>query len=133
MPPCVRHGFTKKASHWDTPRACWSATPRPVPRPGTPRLAWPGSGAAGVGQGDPGPGAISLGYGSRKSHTRVALRLGLPKAWTQEKARLANAGVPRACRGSRTRHQRTWEMLATNGAAVPHRWMAGEDERGRPS
>ena len=77
--------------------------------------------------------AISLGYVSRKGHTLVDLRLSLPKAWTQEKARLAKAGVPRACRGYRTRHQLALEMLATNGAALPHRWIAGDDEMGRPS
>src|SRR5712692_6528020 len=77
--------------------------------------------------------AISLGYVSRKGHTLVDLRLYLPKEWTQEKARLAKAGVPRAGWGYRTRHQLALEMLATNGAALPHRWIAGDDEMGRPS
>lgn len=49
--------------------------------------------------------AISLGYVSRHGHTLVALRLYLPKAWTQDKARVDKAGVPTACRGYRTRHQ----------------------------
>jgi len=76
--------------------------------------------------------AISLGYVSRQGHTLVATRLFLPTAWTQEKARLDKAGVPPARRGSRTRHQLALEMLAEHGAALPHRWMAGDDEMGRP-
>jgi len=63
----------------------------------------------------------------------VDLRLYLPKEWTQDKARLATAGVPRACWGYRTRHQLALEMLAATSAALPHRWIAGDDEMGRPS
>src|SRR2546427_1785197 len=77
--------------------------------------------------------AIYLGYVSRKGHTLVDLRLYLPKAWTQDKARLDKAGVPTTHRGYRTRHQLALEMLATNGAALPHGWIAGDDEMGRPS
>ena len=77
--------------------------------------------------------AISLGYVSRKGHTLVDLRLYLPKEWTQDKARLDKAGVPKVYRGYRTRHQLALEMLATHGAALPHRWIAGDDEMGRPS
>ena len=76
--------------------------------------------------------AIYLGYVSRKGHSLVDTRLYLPKAWTKDQARLDKAGVPRACRGLRTRHQLALEMLAKNGAALPHGWMAGDDERGRP-
>src|SRR6266446_1154640 len=76
--------------------------------------------------------AIYLGYVSRKGHTLVDTRLSLPQAWTQEKARLDKAGVPKACRGYRTRHQLALEMLASNGAALPHGWIAGDDEMGRP-
>ena len=86
-----------------------------------------------LGKVDNGHVAISLGYVSRKGHTLVDLRLSLPKEWTQDKARLDKAGVPKVHRGYRTRHQFALERLATNGAALPHRWIAGDDERGRPS
>src|SRR5229473_127741 len=76
--------------------------------------------------------AIYLGYVSRKGHTLVDLRLYLPKAWTQDNARLDKAGVPTTHKGYRTRHQLALEMLATNGAALPHGWIAGDDEMGRP-
>ena len=58
-----------------------------------------------LGKVDNGQGAIYAGYVSRQGHTLVALRLYLPKAWTQDKARLDKAGVPPAHRGYRTRHQ----------------------------
>jgi SRSO17 transposase len=76
--------------------------------------------------------AIYLGYVSRQGHTLVDLRLYLPKAWTQDKARLHKAGVPQACRGYRTRHQLALEMLADHGGALPHGWIAGDDAMGRP-
>jgi SRSO17 transposase len=74
-----------------------------------------------------------LGYVSRKGHTLVDTRLYLPKEWTKEKARLDKAGVPKGYRGYRTRHQLALEMLAKNGACLPHSWIAGDDEMGRPS
>ena len=77
--------------------------------------------------------AIYLGYVSRKGHTLVDTRLSLPKEWTKDKAHLDKAGVPKASRAYRTRHQLALEMLEHNGAALPHRWMAGDDEMGRPS
>ena len=77
--------------------------------------------------------AMYLGYVSRKGHTLVDTRLYLPKAWTKEKARLDKAGVPKGSRGYRTRHPLALAMLAKNSACLPHSWMAGDDEMGRPS
>jgi SRSO17 transposase len=56
----------------------------------------------------------------------------LPKEWTKEKARLDKAAVPKASRAYRTRHQLALEMLEHHGASLPHRWIAGDDEMGRP-
>ena len=76
--------------------------------------------------------AIYLGYVSAHGHTLVDLRLYLPKEWTQDKARLQKAGVPKAHRGYRTRHQLALDMLEQNGTVLPHAWIAGDDEMGRP-
>jgi SRSO17 transposase len=76
--------------------------------------------------------AIYLGYVSSKGHTLVDTRLYLPKEWTQDTVRLDKAGVPKARRGYRTRHQLALEMLAQNGTGLPHGWIAGDDEMGRP-
>ena len=72
--------------------------------------------------------AIYLGYVSRKGHILVDLRLYLPKEWRHDKARLDKAGVPTTRRGYCTRHPLALEMLASNGAALPHGWIAGDDE-----
>jgi SRSO17 transposase len=76
--------------------------------------------------------AIYLGYVSRKGHALVDTRLYLPKEWTKDKVRLDKAGVPKASQAYRTRHQLALDMLEKNGAALPHRWIAGDDEMGRP-
>lgn len=76
--------------------------------------------------------AIYLGYVSRKGHTLVDTRLYLPKEWTKDQARLDKAGVPKASRAYRTRHQLALEMLEKNSSSLPHRWIAGDDEMGRP-
>jgi SRSO17 transposase len=76
--------------------------------------------------------AVSLGYVSGEGHTLVDMRLYLPKTWTQDKTRLDKAGVPIDRRGYRSRHQLALDMLEQNGAALPHQWIAGDDEMGRP-
>jgi DDE superfamily endonuclease len=94
-------------------------------------VARPGGGR--LGQVDTGPGALSLGSVSRHGPPLVAPRLSLPTAWTKDTARRDTAGVPNTSRASRTRHQWALERLEQTGAALPHRWMAGDDARGRPS
>ena len=76
--------------------------------------------------------AMYLGYVSSKGHTLVDQRLVLPKEWTKDTARLDKAGVPKASRAYRTRHQLALEMLTTHGGGLPPSWMAGDDEMGRP-
>jgi len=76
--------------------------------------------------------AVYLGYVSGAGHPVVDMRLYLPKTWTQDKARLDKAGVPTDRRGYRSRHQLALDMLEHNGASLPHEWIAGDDEMGRP-
>ena len=75
--------------------------------------------------------AICMGYVSAKEHGLVDTRLFLPKDWTKDKQRRKKAGVPEAVR-YRTRHQLCLEMLAQHGKTLPHAWVAGDDEMGRP-
>src|SRR4051794_39847984 len=75
---------------------------------------------------------IYLGYVSRCDHTLVDFRLFLPRAWATDRKRRRRAGVPRAVR-FRTRHQLALEMLDEHGTALPHAWVAGDDEMGRSS
>ncbi len=76
--------------------------------------------------------AMYLGYVSRHEHTLVDCRLYLPKEWTQDKARMKKAGVPKGTK-YRTRHELALELLDQHGATLPHRWITGDDEMGRPS
>ena len=75
---------------------------------------------------------VFMAYVSRKEHTLVNTRLFLPKEWATDKARRMEAGVPKGER-HRTRHQLALEMLDECGKTLPHSWVAGDDEMGRPS
>jgi SRSO17 transposase len=75
--------------------------------------------------------AVYMGYASRQEHTLVDLRLYLPKEWTTDRKRCDRAGIPRDVR-YRTRHQLCLEMLREHGEVLPHQWITGDDEMGRP-
>jgi SRSO17 transposase len=74
---------------------------------------------------------IYMGYASSREHALVDMRLYLPKEWTKDQARRKKAGVPKGIR-YRTRHQLCLEMLEQHGDKLPHSWLAGDDEMGRP-
>jgi SRSO17 transposase len=73
---------------------------------------------------------IYLGYVARRDHALVDVRLYLPREWARDKRRRKKAGVPAEIR-FRTRHELALEMLDQRGAALPHAWIAGDDEMGR--
>jgi SRSO17 transposase len=75
---------------------------------------------------------VFMAYVSRKEQALVNTRLYLPVEWSKDKARRKGAGVPKEVR-FRTRHQQALEMLDESAAALPHSWVAGDDEMGRPS
>jgi len=75
---------------------------------------------------------VYLGYVSRKEHALVDVRLYLTKEWAKDKKRRKKCGVPREIR-FQTRHALALEMLAEHGKALPHAWIAGDDEMGRSS
>jgi SRSO17 transposase len=74
---------------------------------------------------------VYMAYVSRKEHAIVNTRLYLPEEWTKDRRRCEAAGVPRGVR-FRTRHELALEMLDEHGAVLPHAWVAGDDEMGRP-
>ena len=76
--------------------------------------------------------AVFMAYVSRKEHALVDTRLYLPQEWTQDKNRRKEAGVPKDVK-FRTRHQLVLQMLDESGKVLPHSWVAGDDEMGRPS
>jgi SRSO17 transposase len=75
---------------------------------------------------------VYLGYVSEAAHTLVAFRLYLPKEWARNKARRTTCGVPENLR-YQTRHALALEMLEQRGAMLPHGWVSGDDEMGRPA
>ena len=75
---------------------------------------------------------VYMAYVSRKEHALVNTRLYLPEEWTRDRKRCKAAGVPKAVR-FRTRHELALEMLEEHGAVLPHAWVAGDDEMGRPA
>jgi len=62
----------------------------------------------------------------------VNMRLYLPKEWAEDRVRRAEAGVPMAVK-FRTRHELALQMLDEQGPLLPHSWVAGDDEMGRPT
>jgi SRSO17 transposase len=75
---------------------------------------------------------VYMGYVTRIEHALVNVRLYLPEEWTKDRARCAEAGIPKTIK-FQTRHQLALEMLAESGGVLPHTWVAGDDEMGRPS
>lgn len=74
---------------------------------------------------------VFLGYVSDVEHALVDFRLYLPKEWANDRKRRKRAGVPKEIK-YRTRHELALEMLRVRGELLPHRWVAGDDEMGRP-
>lgn len=85
-----------------------------------------------LGKIDNGRVGIYMGYATRVECAFVAVRLYLPKDWAQDKARRTKVGVPNEIR-FKTRHQLVLEMLEAHGSQLPHRWITGDDEMGRPA
>lgn len=75
---------------------------------------------------------IYMGYVARCEHVLVDMRLYLPREWAQDRTRRKKCGVPKHVR-YQTRHQLALEMLAERGGRLPHAWVAGDDEMGRPA
>jgi SRSO17 transposase len=75
---------------------------------------------------------IYMAYASRKEHAIVNTRLYLPEGWAKDRRRREEAGVPETIK-FRTRHGLALEMLEECGGRLPHAWVAGDDEMGRPS
>lgn len=76
---------------------------------------------------------VYLAYVSSKGHALVDTELYLPKEWTDDKQRMKRAGVPKHRQRHRTRHEICFELLDRHGDQLPHSWVTGDDELGRPA
>jgi SRSO17 transposase len=73
---------------------------------------------------------VFLAYASRLGHVLLDRELYLPKAWTDDRARCQQAGVPDA-RGFATKPQLARQMLARAfTAGVPAKWVTGDSVYG---
>lgn len=75
---------------------------------------------------------VFLGYVSGRGHALVDGDLYLPEEWTKNKTRMKKAGIPNHKQKYRTRHQMCLELLNEHGQSLPHQWITGDDELGRP-
>jgi SRSO17 transposase len=75
---------------------------------------------------------LDLGDVTDAEHVLVDFRLYLPAEWAKDRKRRKRCGVPKDVR-YRTRHELALAMLDRRGAALPHGWISGDDERGRPA
>jgi SRSO17 transposase len=75
---------------------------------------------------------VYMGYASAVEHALVDVRLYLPKTWAKDKIRRKKCHVPKQVR-QRSRGQLALEMLRENGPLLPHAWVTGDEEFGRPS
>ena len=75
---------------------------------------------------------VYMAYASRKEHAITNVRLYLPGEWAKDRARRSEAGVPRSIK-FQTRHELALAMLDEQGSLLPHAWVAGDDEMGRPA
>lgn len=75
---------------------------------------------------------VFLGYVSNVGHTVVDGRLYLPKDWTRDKKRRAMCHVPKAVRYQSV-HRLSLDLLEKRRHQLPHAWVTGDDEFGRPA
>jgi SRSO17 transposase len=75
---------------------------------------------------------VYLGYVTDWEHVLVDFQLYLPDEWAKDRKRRKRCGVPKKIR-FRTRHQLALEMLERRGSMLPHGWISGDDEMGRPA
>jgi len=75
---------------------------------------------------------VFMGYISRHDQALLDLRLSLPQDWARAAPRRQACHVPLAVQ-YHTRHEQCLERLDMWGEQVPHAWVTGDDERGRPT
>lgn len=75
---------------------------------------------------------VFISYHGRGSFTLLDGELYLPHEWTRRRARLDKCHVPQET-GFRTKIEIALELLDLVSPRVPHRWVTGDDEFGRPA
>jgi SRSO17 transposase len=76
---------------------------------------------------------VYMAYVSSQGHALVDVELSLPHEWTGDKLRMNKAGVPKSHQTFRKRWQLCLDMLDRYGDQLPHAWVTGDDEFGKPA
>jgi len=75
---------------------------------------------------------VFMAYATSKGHGPLDRRLFLPKDWAEDPARREECHVPQEIE-HRTKWQMALDMLDAHGRDIPHGWITGDDEFGRPA
>ena len=74
--------------------------------------------------------AVYLAYAGRGGHAMIDRELYLPKSWTDDPARLAEAGVPDEVEFATTPALATGMIIRALAGGVPARWVTGDEVYG---
>ena len=75
---------------------------------------------------------VYMAYASAGGHALVDVEMSLPHEWADDKARMRKAGVPKSHQKFRKRWKLCLDMLDRYGDQLPHAWVTGDDEFGKP-
>lgn len=131
-PPLIDELSRQVAATIGRPRAVLVFDPSAFPKKGTASVGVQRQWCGRLGKIENCQVGVFLGYVGDEEHALVDFRLYLPREWAHDKKRRKKAGVPKDVR-YRTRHELVLEMLARHGTVLPHTWVAGDDEMGRPA
>ncbi|MCL2118768.1 MAG: IS701 family transposase [Planctomycetaceae bacterium] len=74
---------------------------------------------------------VGMSLASETGHALTNMRLFLPKEWGAKRMKVAD--VPKEHCKHLTRHQHALNMLVEQREWLPHGWICGDDEMGRPA
>ena len=117
---------------WAKATGCWCATRPGFPRPGGSRWGWHGSGVGAWAQSITARSPSLWALCPARGTPLVDTRLSLPKAWTKETRASTKRACPKRPAPLAPVTSWSWRCWRTR-CRVPQRWMAGDDEMGRPS
>jgi SRSO17 transposase len=75
-----------------------------------------------------------LAYVTKTEHALCNAKLFIPEEWNKDPQRCERVHIPKKeYEKHKTRQEQCLEMLDEQGHLLPHRWITGDDELGRPS
>jgi len=128
--PLIRELVRQVGATLGSPDAVLVFDPSAFPKQGTESVGVQRQWCGRLGKVDNCQVGVFLAYVAPTEQALVDMRLYLPKGWARSRTRRAKVGVPREVK-FQTRHELALEMLDAHAAALPHAWVAGDDEMGK--